>query len=102
MEEYKPRYKEVAHLQYYDEVLKTFPEIKTDQELMRMFEKHSETKSVQLFCAYCDPSEPYKPITEYYYDVQPNKKTAENDVHVQPNKATEEEDSYLGNPIPEN
>uniref|UniRef100_A0ACD5YE97 Uncharacterized protein n=1 Tax=Avena sativa TaxID=4498 RepID=A0ACD5YE97_AVESA len=92
VDEYPPRYLEVVHLRYYDEVLKTFPEIKSDQELMTMFEKHSETKFVQMFVAYCDPSEPYKPITKYYTDV-----------HVQPNnKASQDDDSYLRNPIPEN
>jgi hypothetical protein len=87
VEEYAPGYLEVPHLQYYDEVLNTFPEIKSDQELMTMFEKHSETKSVQMFIQYCDPSEPYTPITKY---VQPNSKTSQ------------DEDSYLRNPIPEN
>ncbi|KAK1630606.1 hypothetical protein QYE76_004921 [Lolium multiflorum] len=86
-EEYAPGYLEVPHLQYYDEVLNTFPEIKSDQELMTMFEKHSETKSVQMFIQYCDPSEPYTPITKY---VQPNSKTSQ------------DEDSYLRNPLPEN
>ncbi|KAM0917756.1 hypothetical protein ACQ4PT_009202 [Festuca glaucescens] len=67
-------------------------EIKFDQELMTMFEKHSETKFARLFIAYCDPSEPYKPITENYTDV-----------HVQPNnKASQDDDGYLRNPIPEN
>jgi hypothetical protein len=45
-----------------------------------------------MFIAYCDPSEPYEPISEYYIDV-----------HVQPNNnAEQDEDSYLRNPIPEN
>ncbi|KAM0838195.1 hypothetical protein ACQ4PT_061129 [Festuca glaucescens] len=92
VEEYPPCYLEVAHLQYYDDVLKTFPEIKSDQELMFMFEKHSETKFVHMFVAYCDPSEPYEPITEHCTDM-----------HVQPNNSAEhDDDSYLRNPIPEN
>ena len=53
-EQYTPRYMEVVHVQYYDEVLKTFPEIKSDQELMAMFEKHLETKFVQMFITYCE------------------------------------------------
>jgi hypothetical protein len=40
-----------------------------------------------MFIQYCDPSEPYTPITKY---VQPNIKTSQ------------DEDSYLRNPIPEN
>ena len=91
-EQYTPRYMEVVHVQYYDEVLKTFPEIKSDQELMAMFEKHLETKFVQMFITYCDPSEPFKPITE-----------SDTDLHVLPNNnASHDDDSYLRNPIPEN
>ncbi|KAM0915347.1 hypothetical protein ACQ4PT_010896 [Festuca glaucescens] len=92
IEEYPPRYLEVAHVQYYDDVLKIFPEVNSDQELMSMFEKHSQKKVVEMFIAYCDPAEPYKPITEYY-----------SDVHIQPeNNIDQDEDSYLRNPIPEN
>jgi hypothetical protein len=87
--QYPPRYLEVAHVQYYDDVLKTFPEIKSDQELMSMFEKHSKTKMVQMFFAYCDPSEPYAPITEY------------EQIGIDEHVGTDE-DSYLCNPIPEN
>ncbi|KAM0898597.1 hypothetical protein ACQ4PT_021779 [Festuca glaucescens] len=92
VEEYPPRYLEVAHVQYYDDVLKIFPEVNSDQELMSMFEKHSQKKVVEMFIAYCDPAEAYKPITEYY-----------SDVHIQPeNNVDQDEDSYLRNPIPEN
>ena len=92
VEQYPPRYLEVAHLQYYDDDLKTFPEIKSDQELMSMFEKHSKSKFVHIFVAYCDPSEPYEPIAESYIDL-----------HVQPNNnAEQDDDGYLQNPIPEN
>jgi hypothetical protein len=37
-EKYPPGYLEVAHVQYYDNVLKIFPEVKSDQDLMSMFE----------------------------------------------------------------
>ncbi|RLN21953.1 hypothetical protein C2845_PM07G18990 [Panicum miliaceum] len=40
VEQYPPGYLEVAHIQYYDESSKTFPEVKCDKELMSMFEKH--------------------------------------------------------------
>ena len=92
VEEYPPRYLEVAHVQYYDDDLKIFPEVKYDQELMSMFDKHCKTKVVQVFIAYCDQSEPYEPITEYW-----------SDLHVEPdNDINEADDSYLHNPIPEN
>lgn len=55
---------EVAHVQYQDEVLKTFSEIKTDQELMNIFQRHGHTKVMVMFIVYTNPSEPYHPITE--------------------------------------
>ena len=89
--EYPPRYLEVVHVQYYDSDLKTLPEIKSDQDLMNMFEKHTKTKIVHMFIAYCDGSEPYEPITEYFEDVD-----------VQPNNIEQDDDNYLCNPAPEN
>jgi hypothetical protein len=90
-EQYRPRYLEVAHVQYYDDVLEKNPEVKYDQELMSMFEKHSKTKVVQLFITHCEPSKPYEPITEY--DIEK---------HIQPEiNIEQDEDSYLSNPIPE-
>jgi hypothetical protein len=91
-EQYPPRYLEVAHVQYYDDVLRNFPEVKSDQELMSMFEKHSKTKVIQLFITHSDPGNPYEPITEY-----------DNEKHIQPEiNIEQDEDSYLRNPIPEN
>jgi hypothetical protein len=90
--QYPPRYLEVVHVQYYDDVLKMFPEIKSDQDLLSMFEKHIKTKMVHMFFAYCDPSQPYEPITDYHFDVP-----------LQPNNNTDQdEENYLINPIPEN
>uniref|UniRef100_A0ACD5WL74 Uncharacterized protein n=1 Tax=Avena sativa TaxID=4498 RepID=A0ACD5WL74_AVESA len=45
-----------------------------------------------MFIQYCDPSEPYEPITEY------------EDVHIEAdnNRKESSEDSYLCNPMPEN
>jgi hypothetical protein len=34
VDRYPPGYKEVPHIQYYDDVLKIYPEVKTHQELM--------------------------------------------------------------------
>uniref|UniRef100_A0ACD5XDM7 Uncharacterized protein n=1 Tax=Avena sativa TaxID=4498 RepID=A0ACD5XDM7_AVESA len=75
LDEYPPRYLEVAQFQYYDDVLKIYPEVHSDQELIYMFEKHSQKKVVEMFIAYCDPAEPYEPITEYYED---------SEVHIEP------------------
>ena len=62
---YPPGYLEVAHVQYYDEDLKNFPVVNTDQELMLMFQKHSNSKVVHMFIAYSDPSGCYEPIIEW-------------------------------------
>ncbi|XP_048575226.1 uncharacterized protein LOC125556561 [Triticum urartu] len=72
VKQYPPRYMEVAHVQYYDGDLKTCPEVKSDQDLMLMFEKHSETKVLHMIIAYSDPSEPYEPITEWHSDSEPD------------------------------
>nr|TKV93978.1 hypothetical protein SEVIR_9G265400v2 [Setaria viridis] len=89
VEKYPPHYWEVAHVHYYDDVLKTYPEIKSDQELMSMFEKHSKTKVVHMSIAYCDPTEPYDPIIQWH-KANPSGSFIE-----------EDEDSYLCNPLPE-
>ena len=93
VQQYPPGYLEVAHVQYYYDALKTFPEVKCDQDLMSMFEKHHKTKVVHMFVAYCDPSEMYEPITEWNFDEE-----------EQLNMNTEEtkDDSYLRNPLPKN
>ena len=64
-DQYPPGYLEVAHVQYYYANLKTFPVVNTDQELMSMFEKHSNNKVVHIFIAYSDPSRCYEPILEW-------------------------------------
>jgi hypothetical protein len=86
---YPPCYLEVAHVQYYDDVMKTFPEVVCDQELMSMFEKHSKTKVVDMFISYCDPSKPFQPFQEWTSGVSKS-----ND--------HKEEHNYLSNPLPEN
>ncbi|KAF8679152.1 hypothetical protein HU200_045918 [Digitaria exilis] len=85
VEKRPPGYLEVAHFQYYDDVLRICPELKSDQDLMSMFEKHSKTKVVQMLVSYCDPSEQFEPFQEWPF--QDN---------------VEEDDTYLCNPLPEN
>jgi hypothetical protein len=57
-------YLEVAHIQYYDKGLKSFLEVKTDQESMSMFDKHLKRKVVIMFVVYQGHSDPYEPVTE--------------------------------------
>ena len=70
VEKYPPGYLEVARVQYCDANLQTYPEVKSDQELMDIFEKHSMSKVVQIFIVYCDPSEPYEPKSEWHCHMQ--------------------------------
>ena len=53
-DQYPPGYLEVAHVQYYDADLKTFPVVNTDQELMSCFRNIVTTKVVHMFIAYSD------------------------------------------------
>ena len=92
VEKYPPGYMEVAHVQYYDEALKTFPEVKSDQELMFMFSKHCKTKVIIMFIAYRGPSGPYEPVTKWDFNVDSQPK---NNIEL-------DEDDYLRNPAPQN
>ena len=49
VQKYPLGYMEVAHVQYYDEALKTFPERKSDQDLMSMFSKQCKSKVIIMF-----------------------------------------------------
>ncbi|KAJ1268341.1 hypothetical protein BS78_07G127500 [Paspalum vaginatum] len=86
-------YLEVAHIQYFDKSMKNFPEVKSDQDLMSMFPKHSKSKFVHMFIQYCHPSDPFVPISVWDLDD-----------HGQPDIEVEqdEEDAYLKNPFADN
>ena len=92
VEKYPPGYMEVAHVQYYDEALKIFPEIKSDQNLMRMFSKHYKSKVIIMFIVYRGPSDPYEPVTKWDFNVDSQLK---NNIEL-------DEDDYLRNPAPQN
>jgi len=64
VEKYPPGYLKVAHIQYYDEGLKSFPKVKTDQELMSMFDKHLKRKVVTMFVVYRGHSDPYEHVMD--------------------------------------
>jgi len=68
VDKYPPGYLEVPHVQYYDDVLRTFPEVNCDQDFLNMFDMHNKKKSVQVFISYCDPSELFEPITEWDFE----------------------------------
>jgi hypothetical protein len=74
-------------------VLKTYPVVTTDQELMAMFAKHTEKKVINMFFSYSDPSKLYEPITKWPEHSQPMHEEGSTPVH---------EDDYLENPYREN
>ena len=88
VQKYPPGYMEVAHVQYYDEFLKTFPEIKSDQDLMSMFSKQCKSKVIIMFIVYQGPSNPYAPVTKWDFNVDSQPK---NNIEL-------DEDDYHGNP----
>jgi hypothetical protein len=68
---------------------KIFLEIKSDQDLMSIFDLHCKEKVVEMFFIYCDPSEVFVPITEWQFnDVSPAEE--------------QDEVEYLRNPLPQN
>jgi hypothetical protein len=94
---YPPGHMEVAHVQYYDEVLKIFPEITTDKQLMTMFSKHFKSKVINMFIAYCGPSDVFEPISEWDFDDERQPDDNSEQVNTEP-----VEDDYLKNPQPQN
>jgi hypothetical protein len=100
--EFPPRYMESAIVQYYDDTSKTLPEVKSDQDLLSMFEKHAQTKVVCMTIAYYNPlEEAPQLVTEWPSDA--------NDVGLRGSQESKfvgvddgEEDTYLANPLPEN
>jgi hypothetical protein len=57
VDEFSPHYKEKAIVQYFDDSLQALPEVKTDQDLQLMFDKHVESKVVCMPVVYYDPYE---------------------------------------------
>ena len=100
VEKHPPGYLEVAHIQYYDEGLKSFLEVKTDQELMSMFDKHLKRKVVIMFVVYQGHSDPYEPITEWDFGVGTQPKDNIDNDSIDNDDA--DEDDYLRNPKPQN
>ena len=109
--QYPPGYQEVVHVHYYDSYLAAFPEVKTDQELLSMFQKHTENKVVDMAITYNDPLEPYIPITKWPgasdvdsdFTCDPKQKQPMNKGKQPMNKGKPEpEDENCPNPLLEN
>ena len=96
VEKYLSGYLEVAHIQYYDEGLKSFLEVKTDQELMSMFDKHLKRKVVIIFVVYRGHSDPYEPVTEWDFGVDTQPKDNIDNDNIDNDDV--DEDDYLRNP----
>jgi hypothetical protein len=100
VEKYPLVYLEVAHIQYYDEGLKSFPEVKTDQELMAIFDKHLKRKIVIMFVVYRGHSDPYEPIIKWDFGVGTQPKDNIDNDNIDNDDA--DEDDYLRNPESQN
>jgi hypothetical protein len=90
-----PSYGEISHVQYYDVVLKTYPVVTTDQQLMAMFERHSETKIIHMFFSYTDPSKLYEPITKWPEHCLPIMRVLTTVIYKTPFMHVDEEVMYL-------
>uniref|UniRef100_A0A0E0PZC1 Uncharacterized protein n=1 Tax=Oryza rufipogon TaxID=4529 RepID=A0A0E0PZC1_ORYRU len=76
----------------FNQLLTSIPqEVNSDQELLVMFDLHNK-KVVEMFIVYFDPSEPFKPITEWEFEEE-----EQPDNNIEPNG-----DNYLSNPNPLN
>uniref|UniRef100_A0A0E0AB40 Uncharacterized protein n=1 Tax=Oryza glumipatula TaxID=40148 RepID=A0A0E0AB40_9ORYZ len=76
----------------FNQLLTSIPqEVNSDQELLVMFDLHNK-KVVEMFIVYSDPSEPFKPITEWEFEEE-----EQPDNNIEPNG-----DNYLSNPNPLN
>jgi hypothetical protein len=67
VDKYPHGYNEIVHVFYYDNVEKTFPQITTDQELLKMFSKHADSKVVCMTITYTEPTDDV-PIPKCYAD----------------------------------
>jgi hypothetical protein len=106
LNEFPPRYTEVAIVQYYDDTSKTLPKVKTDQDLLSMFDKHAMTKVVCMTIVYYDPlQEAPQVVTEWPSPLGQRHSDANDVVQGEPQESKSvqnEEDNYLSNPLPEN
>jgi hypothetical protein len=97
VDEFSPHYKEKAIVQYFDDSLQALPEVKTDQDLQLMFDKHVESKVVCIPVVYYDPyEEAPQLVTEWPLSPLEENRTQEN------KQNEEDEENCLGNPLPEN
>ena len=99
---YPAGYLEVAHVQYYDIVLKNFSEVKSDHDLMSMFDIYYKEKVAQMFVSYCDPSKTFEPITEWDFvgEGQPENTVQNEDDYPEDERVgVHEETMYLTLPL---
>ncbi|KAG2632529.1 hypothetical protein PVAP13_2NG114846 [Panicum virgatum] len=57
VEKYPPRFNEQPTIAYYDLASSTYLEVKSYQELLQMFAKHADTKTVNMFFSCNLPNE---------------------------------------------
>jgi hypothetical protein len=109
--EFPPRYKEVAIVQYYGDASKTLLEVKIDQDMLSMFEKHGKTKIVCMIIAYYNPLEEAPHLVTEWTEWTPSplgkshsdaKDVVQGESQESKSMQNEEDDTYLANPLSEN
>lgn len=121
IEKYPPGYKERVSVAYYDVASKNHLEVKSDQELLAMFAKHADSKTVNMAIAYTLPTEiPEWPTTFECISSQPTtfECTSSHPLSTQstqhtcsqptieltspPSTPQADDDNFLANPEPDN
>lgn len=122
VDQYPHGYNETVHVFYYDVAQKTFPQIKTDQELLKMFSKHVDSKIVLMTITYTEPTD-VVPVPEWCYTeedipcipslacpslppvsqiTEPIAKLPTQPCTSEPSTYNNDDDGYLANPEPHN
>jgi hypothetical protein len=60
VDKYPPSHHERVSVSYYDYASKTYLEVKSDQDLLAMFAKHVDSKTVSMAIAYTLPTETHQ------------------------------------------
>jgi hypothetical protein len=110
VDQYPHGYNETVHVFYYDVAQKTFPQIKTDQELLKMFTKHVDSKIVLMTITYTEPTD-VVPVPQWCYTeedipmsqiTEPIAKLPTQPCTSEPSTYNNDDDGYLANPEPHN
>jgi predicted RNA-binding protein with EMAP domain len=106
VDKFPPGFNDVVTVQYYDDDVKLFPQVKIDQELQVMFVKHAETKVVNMCVAYAETPHlisqwPISPLKKGDISAVAVSSIPTNEIDQQHDNDLDD-DAYLMNLLPEN